>query len=114
MSETDAASARVRLFIDKHRAIRYNRYRKGDSMQTKVAVISIVVSEAEKVEQINRLLHDSAEYIIGRMGIPYPEKGVNLISVAIDAPEDVINALSGKIGKLDGVTSKIAYSNVKG
>ncbi len=112
MSETDAASARVRLFIDKHRAIRYNRYRKGDSMQTKVAVISIVVSEAEKVEQINRLLHDSAEYIIGRMGIPYPEKGVNLISVAIDAPEDGICALTRALEELEGVNAQAIFAKI--
>ena len=64
-------------------------------METKVAVVSIVVSSAEKVEEINRLLHMASDSIIGRMGIPYPEKGVNLISVAIDAPEPEISMLVG-------------------
>ena len=61
---------------------------------------------------INRLLHDAADYILGRMGLPYREKGVSLISVAIDAPQDVISALSGKIGALPGVSAKTAYSNI--
>ena len=81
-------------------------------MQTRVAVIAIVVENPDAVEQVNRLLHDAAEYILGRMGLPYRERGVNLISVAIDAPQDVISALSGKIGALPGVSAKTAYSNI--
>ena len=81
-------------------------------MQTRVAVIAIVVENPDAVEQVNRLLHDAAEYILGRMGLPYRERGVNLISVAIDAPQDVISALSGKIGALNGVSAKTAYSNI--
>ena len=80
--------------------------------ETRVAVISILIETAESAERVNGLLHEYGEYIIGRMGIPYHEKNVNLISIAIDAPEGVINGLSGKIGKLEGVTAKIAYSNV--
>ncbi len=81
---------------------------------SRIAVIAVIVEKKEATERLNSILHDYGEYIIGRMGVPYKQKGVNIISIAIDAPEDVINALSGKIGKLDGVTSKIAYSNVKG
>lgn len=81
-------------------------------MQTRVAVIAIVVENPDAVEAINRLLHDAADCILGRMGLPYRERGVNLISVAIDAPQDVISALSGKIGALPGVSAKTAYSNI--
>ena len=81
-------------------------------MQTRVAVIAIVVENPDSASDVNRLLHDAADYILGRMGLPYREKGVNLISVAIDAPQDVISALSGKIGALPGVSAKTAYSNV--
>ena len=66
----------------------------------------------ESVEQLNHLLHEYGSHIIGRMGIPYREKNVHIISVAIDAPQDVINALSGKIGRLAGITAKTVYSNV--
>ena len=81
---------------------------------SRIAVIAVIVEKKEATERLNAILHDYGEYIIGRMGVPYKSKGVNIISIAIDAPEDAINALSGKIGKLDGVSSKIAYSNVKG
>jgi putative iron-only hydrogenase system regulator len=81
-------------------------------MQTRVAVIAIVVENPDAVEAINRLLHDAADCILGRMGLPYRERGINLISVAIDAPQDVISALSGKIGALPGVSAKTAYSNI--
>ncbi len=80
--------------------------------ETRVAVMSIIVEKGESVEQINSLLHDNGEYIIGRMGIPYKKKKINIISIAIDAPQDTISALSGKIGKLDGVSVKTAYSSV--
>lgn len=80
-------------------------------METRVAVISIIVSEAEAVEELNKLLHSYSEYIIGRMGIPYREKQVNIICVAVDAPQNAISALSGRLGRLRGVTSKVAYSN---
>lgn len=81
---------------------------------SRIAVIAVIVEKKEATERLNAILHDYGEYIIGRMGVPYKPKNVNIISIAIDAPEDAINALSGKIGKLDGVSSKIAYSNVKG
>lgn len=81
-------------------------------METRVAVMGIIVEESSAVESLNALLHQYADYIIGRMGIPYRKRGVSIVSIAIDAPQDVISALSGKIGKLQGVSVKTAYSNV--
>lgn len=81
-------------------------------METRVAVISIIVERAESVEAVNALLHGCAEHILGRMGVPYRSRGVSIISVAIDAPQDVISALSGRLGKLEGVSVKTAYSQV--
>lgn len=81
-------------------------------METRVAVISIIVENAESVARLNELLHEYGEYIIGRMGIPYRAKGINIISVAIDAPQDKINSLTGLIGKLDSVSAKAAYSKL--
>ena len=81
-------------------------------MDTRVAVIAIIVSKEEAVEKLNNILHDYAKYIIGRMGLPYRERGVNIISVVLDAPQDKIAALSGKIGRLPGVSAKTQYSNV--
>lgn len=81
-------------------------------MNTRIALIGIIVENIESTPQLNQLLHEYSGYIIGRMGIPYREKGVSIISVAIDAPQDVINALSGKIGRLNGITVKTVYSNV--
>ena len=81
-------------------------------METRVAVISIIVAKEEAVERLTASLHDYAKDIIGRMGLPYRAKGVNIICVAVDAPNDAISALSGKLGSLDGVSVKTAYSNV--
>ena len=83
-------------------------------METRLAVISIIVENPESVEPLNAYLHDFSPYIIGRMGIPYRARArkVSIISVAIDAPQDTISTLSGKIGKLPGVSAKTAYSNV--
>jgi len=83
-----------------------------DMRETRVAVISVIVDSGADTEELNALLHGASEYIIGRMGIPYRAKGINIISVAIDAPQDVISALSGRIGRLPGIASKTAYSNV--
>lgn len=83
-------------------------------METRVAVISIIIENGDSIQAMNEILHQYGEYIIGRMGIPYRTKGINIISIAIDAPQDVISALSGKIGRLKGVSSKAAYSNVTG
>ncbi|MBP5410977.1 MAG: iron-only hydrogenase system regulator [Lachnospiraceae bacterium] len=81
-------------------------------METRVAVISIIVEKTESAERLNAILHEYGQYIIGRMGLPYRSRGINIICVAVDAPQDVISALSGKIGRLPGVTGKTAYSNV--
>ena len=81
-------------------------------METRVAVISIIVENGSATEAINALLHEAGQYIIGRMGIPYRDKGISIICIAIDAPQDVISTLAGKIGRLKGVTTKTAYSNV--
>ena len=83
-----------------------------NTLETRLAVIAIVVEDSSCVEQLNRLLHEYSEYIIGRMGIPYQAKNVSLISIAIDAPADAISALTGKLGRLNGLTVKTAYSKV--
>lgn len=80
-------------------------------MENRVALISIIVKDLNVVEDLNDMLHQYSGYIIGRMGLPYREKEMHIISVAIDAPSDIINALSGKIGKLPGISSKVAYAN---
>ena len=79
-------------------------------METRVAILAIIVKNPEAVSRLNELLHQYGQYIIGRMGVPYRAKGVNIISVALDAPGDVISALSGKIGRLPGITAKTVYA----
>ena len=79
-------------------------------METRVALLSIIVDKADSVEALNALLHEYRQYIIGRMGLPYRQKDMNIISVALDAPQDVTSALAGKIGKLDGVSAKTVFS----
>lgn len=79
-------------------------------METRIAVIGIVVENEDAVERLNEILHEYRSYIIGRMGIPYRAKNMSIISIAVDAPTDAINALTGKIGKLEGVSSKTAYA----
>ena len=81
-------------------------------METRVALLGIIVEKKESTMRLNQLLHDYGEYIVGRMGIPYKERSVNIISVAMDAPQDIISALSGKIGAIDGISVKTVYSNV--
>ncbi len=87
---------------------------RGKTVETRIALIGIIVENPASIEALNHLLHEYGNYIIGRMGIPYREKNVNIISVAIDAPQDVINALSGKIGRLEGIGAKTVYSNITG
>jgi len=82
-------------------------------METRVAVMSIIVESNDSVETLNSLLHECGKYIIGRMGIPYRERNINIISIAIDAPQDLISTLAGKIGKLQGVSVKTAFSSLK-
>ena len=79
-------------------------------METRIAAISILVSEADSVEKLNAILHEFSHCIIGRMGIPYREKGISIICLAVDAPMDAINSLTGKVGRLPGVTAKAAYA----
>ncbi len=81
-------------------------------METRVALISIIVYDKDSVEKLNNLLHEYSDYIIGRMGIPYPQRDVNIISIALDAPSDTINALTGALGRISGITAKATYSNV--
>ena len=82
-------------------------------METRVAIVGIIVENMDSVKVLNDILHEYGEYIIGRLGIPYPKKHVNVITVVVDAKQDVINALSGKIGRLDGITVKTISSNTK-
>ena len=79
-------------------------------MDTRVAVISIIVEDNNSIETLNQLLYDARDHIIGRMGIPYRARSINIVSIAIDAPQDVISALAGRIGRLPGVSAKTAYS----
>jgi putative iron-only hydrogenase system regulator len=81
-------------------------------MDTRVAVMSIIVENADAVEKINAILHEHGEFIIGRMGIPYRKRGVNIIAIALDAPQNTISALAGKIGTLRGISVKTAYSGI--
>ena len=80
--------------------------------EKRIAVAAIVIDDISAVDQVNSILHEFNEIIIGRMGIPYRERKINIISIAVDAPQNVISALSGKVGKLDGVSVKTAYSGV--
>ena len=81
-------------------------------METRVATLGIIVDQSADTEALNAILHDFREYIIGRMGIPYRQKGMNIICLVVDAPQNVISTLSGRIGRLEGVTSKVAYAKV--
>ena len=76
-------------------------------MEGKIAVLAIIVSDRSAVEKINSLLHDFGDYIIGRFGLPYKKKNLNVISVVMDAPQEIINSLSGKLGMVEGVSSKV-------
>ena len=80
-------------------------------METRIAVMGIIIEDVDSVEALNAVLHDYGTYIIGRMGIPYRDRCINIVSIAIDAPQDVIAALAGKIGNIEGVSVKTAYSN---
>lgn len=81
-------------------------------MLTRVAVMAIIVEEAEAVEKLNAMLHAFSDHIIGRMGIPYRQRGINIVSVALDAPQDAISSLAGRLGNIRGLSVKTAYSNV--
>jgi len=83
-------------------------------METRVAVMSIIVENNDTAEKLNAILHEYGDYIIGRMGIPYRKRGINIISIALDAPQNAISALAGKVGNLPGISVKTAYSGVMG
>lgn len=83
-------------------------------METRIAVISMILENASCAERVNAILHEYGECVIGRMGIPYRQKGVHIISVAVDAPPNAISALSGKLGRIQGVSLKTAYSAAQG
>lgn len=82
-------------------------------MDSRVAVIAIIVQNSDSAVHINALLHEYDRYIIGRMGLPYRQKGISIINIAIDAPQDAVNQLAGKIGRLDGVSAKTVYAPEK-
>ncbi len=84
----------------------------ADGMESRVAIIGIIVEKEGAVGELNRILHEYGDYIIGRMGLPYPKKGIHIISIAVDAPQSIISALSGKLGGVEGVSSKAAYSKM--
>ncbi len=79
-------------------------------MESRVAVISIILENSDSVDEVNKLISSCSDYIVGRMGIPYRQRGLSVISVVIDSPQDVISTLSGQLGKLKGVSAKTAYS----
>ena len=81
-------------------------------MENRVAILGIIVEDLSSVEKLNAILHQYSSYIIGRMGLPYPKREINIISIAVEAPQDVISALSGKIGRLPGISSKAVYSKL--
>ncbi len=83
-------------------------------MQTRVAVMAIIVESNDLTDRLNHILHEYSDFIIGRMGLPYREKGINIISVALDAPQDDISSLAGKLGNIPGISVKTAFSNIVG
>lgn len=83
-----------------------------ENKETRVAVMGIIVEDLNSTELLNAILHEHGRYIIGRMGVPYREKNISVVSIALDAPQDIISSMAGKIGKLSGVSVKTAYSNV--
>ncbi len=78
--------------------------------ETRIALIGIIVENQEITDELNRILHEYGEYVVGRMGIPYKKQNVCIISVIVDAPNNVISSLSGKLGMLDGISVKTVYS----
>lgn len=95
----------------RHKHCPYVRNKKGaNAMETRIALIGIIIDNPDSVEKVNAALHEYAQAIIGRMGIPYREKGLNIISVALDADNNTISSLAGKLGMLPGVHAKTLYS----
>lgn len=81
-------------------------------MDTRVAILSVIVEDMDSTEELNSIIHDYSSYIVGRMGLPYRERGIHIISLVLDAPQNEISTLSGKIGRLHGVTSRTAYAKL--
>ncbi len=88
--------------------------RETAGQETRIAVIGIIIEDRKQAGAVNSLLHQYGEYVIGRLGLPYEKKGVHIISIVVDAPMDIISALSGKLGRLPGVSSKALYSKAGG
>ena len=84
----------------------------GMSMETRIAIVGIIVEDVDATSGVNEILHDYSMYIIGRMGIPYREKDLSIISIVLDAPGDVINTLAGRLGRIEGVSARTMYSRV--
>ena len=82
-------------------------------MESRIAVISIIVENTDSVEKLNSILHEYGNYMIGRFGLPYRQREINIICAVMEAPQDQISAMAGKIGRLKGVTAKATYSNIK-
>ncbi len=83
-------------------------------MENRIALLGIIVENKEVTDRLNDILHEYADYVVGRMGIPYRERGISIISVVLDAPESTVSALSGKLGMLEGVSVKAVYSKTAG
>lgn len=81
-------------------------------METRIALIGIVVENTDSALKLNSILHDYGEYIVGRMGVPYPKRKISVISIIVDAPTDIISAMSGKLGMLPQVNIKTVYSKI--
>ncbi len=79
-------------------------------MNSRIAILGIIIDNPDVTAQVNEILHENADYIVGRMGIPYRSRNLNIISIVIDAPADVINSMAGRIGRLNGVSAKTIYS----
>ena len=88
--------------------------RETAGQETRIAVIGIIIEDRKQAGAVNSLPHQYGEYVIGRLGLPYEKKGVHIISIVVDAPMDIISALSGKLGRLPGVSSKALYSKAGG
>ena len=82
-------------------------------METRVAILSVIVEEMDSTEELNSIIHDYSRFVVGRMGLPYRERGINIISLVVDAPQNEISTLSGRIGRLHGVTARTAYAKLK-
>ncbi len=88
----------------------WQQIKKGDTMNSRIAIIGIIIEDSNCIKQVNDLLHQFSEYIIGRMGLPYPNRNINIINIIMDAPEDITSSLAGRLGMIDKVSAKAMYS----